>query len=501
MSGKRITAQQRALYMKFRQQDLTQSVSAAKAGISERSGRRIEKTPHSTSSARKWRTREDPFESIWSTELEPMLLDEPGLSGLTLWEYLDDNYPGIYPYSGLRTLQRRVKHFRHTQGPSPEVIFRQSVPIGLQGLSDFTRPDTPITIKGKPFEHLIYQFRLAYSGWRFAMVIQGGESYAALSEGLQNALRTLGGVPQEHRTDSLSAAYNNHHDKQDFTEHYLNLCENYGMKPTRNNLSIAHENGAIETVHGALKHRINQAIKLRGSDDFDSINDYQALIDRAIERLNRRTTAKTFEEKSVLRALPDDPYMDYTPCTVKVTSSSTITIKRVLYSVPARLIGANVEVRIHHDRLIGYLAQTKVFELTRIYPDRHAREKSIDWRHLIEALSRKPQAFRYSEHRAHLLPDDNYTAIWQVIDAELDPRDACKWMVYVLNMAAKSKDWRQLGQDLLSEVNIRIPSLVQLQSRQLPDTQAITPNHVNQHELAPYDLFIHNSQGALTCYH
>jgi hypothetical protein len=152
-------------------------------------------------------------------------------------------------------------------------------------------------------------------------------------------------------------------------------------------------------------------------------------------------------------------------------------------------------------KISTHLAQTKVFELTRIYPDRHAREKSIDWRHLIEALSRKPQAFRYSEHRAHLLPDDNYTAIWQVIDAELDPRDACKWMVYVLNMAAKSKDWRQLGQDLLSEVNIRIPSLVQLQSRQLPDTQAITPNHVNQHELAPYDLFIHNSQGALTCYH
>jgi len=184
LSGKRITAQQRALYMKFRQQDLTQSVSAARAGISERSGRRIEKTPHSTPSARKWRTREDPFESIWSTLLEPMLLDEPSLTGLTLWEYLDDNYPGIYPYSGLRTLQRRVKHFRHTQGPSPEVIFRQSVPIGLQGLSDFTRPDTPITIKGKPFEHLIYQFRLAYSGWRFAMIVQGGESYAALSEGL-----------------------------------------------------------------------------------------------------------------------------------------------------------------------------------------------------------------------------------------------------------------------------------------------------------------------------
>ncbi len=502
MSGKRITAQQRAFYMKFRQQDMTQSLSAAKAGISERSGRRIEKNTPSKSSSSKSRTRKDPFETIWPQVLEPMLLNESDLTGLTLWEYLDDNYPGIYPYSCLRTLQRRVKHFRHTQGPCPEVIFRQSIPVGLQGLSDFTRPNTKVTIKGEPFEHLIYQFRLAYSGWRFAMIVQGGESYAALSEGLQNALTTLGGVPEEHRTDSLSAAYNNHHDKQDFTEHYQKLCENYGMKPTRNNLGIAHENGAIETVHGALKHRIDQAIKVRGSADFSSISDYQAFIDQIVQRLNRRTSAKIIEEKAALRPLPDHGYMNYTPCMVKVTSSATITIKRVLYSVPARLIGAKIEVRVHHDRLIGYLAQTKVFELTRIHPNHHQREKSINWRHLIEALSRKPQAFRYSEHRDQLLPDDNYKSIWQLIDAKLESYDACKWMVYVLAMAAKREDWRQLGQDLLAEVKHSIPSLTQLQSRQLPDTQAVTDNQVKQHDLAPYDLFIHNSQGvAVSCYH
>ena len=139
MSGKRITAQQRAFYMKFRQQDITQSISAAKAGISERSGRRIEKNTPSKSSSSKSRTRKDPFETIWPQVLEPMLLGESSLTGLTLWEYLDDNYPGLYPYSCLRTLQRRVKHFRHTQRPCTEVIFRQSIPVGLQGLSDFTR--------------------------------------------------------------------------------------------------------------------------------------------------------------------------------------------------------------------------------------------------------------------------------------------------------------------------------------------------------------------------
>ena len=488
--------------MKFRQQDLTQSVSAAKTGISERSGRRIEKNPTGNCTPRQWRTRKDPYEAIWSTILEPMLIHEPTLTGLTLWEYLDDNYPNQYPYASLRTLQRRVKFFRHTKGPSQEVIFRQAMPIGIQSLSDFTRPDTPITIKGQIFEHLIYQFRLAYSGWRFAMVMQGGESYAALSEGLQNALMILGGTPQEHRTDSLSAAYNNHPDKQDFTQQYSNLCAHYGMKPTRNNLGVAHENGAIETAHGALKHRINQAIKLRGSHDFDSIKDYQAFVDKSTERLNLRTHSKILEEKAMLPALPLDRYMDYTFQTVKITSTSTINIKHVVYSVPANLIGARVNVHIHHDRILGYMAQTNVFELVRIYPkDHHERIRAIDWRHVIDALSRKPQAFRYSVHREDLLPDDNYKAIWQIIDAKLDAYDACKWMVFVLNMAAKHNDWRQLGQSLYEEIQTRIPPLTEMQSRQLPrQSSAHSVNHI-QHELAAYDQLIPSTTGATTCYH
>ena len=50
-------------------------------------------------------------------------------------------------------------------------------------------------------------FRLEYSGLCHAAVVLGGESYVALAGGLQDALWALGGVPKEHRTDSLSAAF------------------------------------------------------------------------------------------------------------------------------------------------------------------------------------------------------------------------------------------------------------------------------------------------------
>ena len=200
--------------MKSRQTGQSQEIAAAKAGISVRSGRRIEKHQRPRKQPRHWRTRQDPFEAVWEAELMPLLAGEPELTGTTLWEYLETQYPGQYPETLLRTLQRRVKHWRATQGPSKAVIFRQSVPAGHQGLSDFTHPRSIITIAGEPFDHLLYQFRLAFSGWRSVHIIRGGESYSGLADGLQNALHKLGGVPYEHRTDSLSSAYGNTADKR-----------------------------------------------------------------------------------------------------------------------------------------------------------------------------------------------------------------------------------------------------------------------------------------------
>ena len=196
MSGKRITQHQEILYMSARKSGKSQETAAAKAGISERSGRRIEKNGRQLASVnRHWRTREDPFTAIWETELAPLLESQPDLTGLTLWEYLEDKYPSQFSYTLLRTLQRRVKHWKATQGPDKPVIFRQSVPAGQQGLSDFSHPNSIITLKGKLFNHLLYQFRLAYSGWRYVQVTLGGESYSALADGLQSAFQLAGGSP------------------------------------------------------------------------------------------------------------------------------------------------------------------------------------------------------------------------------------------------------------------------------------------------------------------
>ena len=315
-----------------------------------------------------WRTREDPLAAVWEDLLEPMLRQEPRLMPTTLYEYLQEHYPGEYS-KVLRTLQRRVKAWKSVHGSAPEVMFELRHEPGMIGLSDFTElKGIEITINGKPFEHLIYHYRLAYSGWRYAQIIEGGESFIALSEGLQNALAASGGVPRQHRTDSLSAAYKNargQHRKV-LTQYYEELCDHYRLEPTRNNKGIAHENGSIESPHGHLKHRIKQALYLRGSFDFESIAAYQNFIDDSVEKLNRQVQTKFEEEQKLLQPLPKYRVPDYEVLTARVSRYSTIDVRCVLYTVPSRLIGRQLELHLYHNQIVGYLGKQVVVELPRV---------------------------------------------------------------------------------------------------------------------------------------
>ncbi len=177
--------------MTLRKTGLNQTICAAKAGFSPRSGRNVEhKDILSFESQKKvLKKHNDPLEGVWQATLVPLLEQVPYLTSWTLLEHLQDQYPGQYPDSILRTVQRRTSKWRALYGPERDIIFRQLHAPGRQGLSDFTSlKDIEITISGQSFKHLLYHFRLAYSNWSFIKVIQGGESFTALSKSLQEAL-------------------------------------------------------------------------------------------------------------------------------------------------------------------------------------------------------------------------------------------------------------------------------------------------------------------------
>jgi hypothetical protein len=502
MSGKHITQQQVRLYMNGRKQGQTQVQAGAKAGISERTGQRIDSGQVSAqeNKERHWRTRKDPFEEVWDSEVVALLEKQPALDATTLFEDLQDHHQGKFGNGKKRTFQRRVKAWKALHGPDKEVMFRQVQEPGRQGLSDFTQlKAVVVTIEGEPLAHRLYHFRLAFSGWSHLKVVLGGESYCALAEGLQEALWRLGGAPQEHRTDSLSAAYKNltADEQADLTERYEVLCAHYGMKPTRNNRGIGHENGAVESPHGHLKRRIEQALLLRGSSDFASLDAYRVWLDGIVRRFNRRCHEALEVERAQLNALPPRRTTEFTEQVVAVTTSSTIEVKRVLYTVPARLIGERLRLHIFDERIEGYVGSVRALTLPRVYAVSHERRaRRIDYRHIIASLARKPQAFRYSQLRDDLLPNATYRQIWTRIDAHLEPRAACKRIVGILALAARADCEQALGAYLLQRLAAgHIPTVHALEQRFDPQageaaSQALSISESLQHPLAVYDALL-----------
>ncbi|MBT2326292.1 IS21 family transposase, partial [Variovorax paradoxus] len=124
MSGPRITDQQVRLYMNTRKKK-SQELAAAKAGISERSARRIESaaTLPSQNPRRYWRSRADPFVQVWDTEVVPLLKAAPKLMAVTLLRKLQEDHPDRFSDGMLRTLQRHIRQWRAVQGPPKEVFF------------------------------------------------------------------------------------------------------------------------------------------------------------------------------------------------------------------------------------------------------------------------------------------------------------------------------------------------------------------------------------------
>ncbi|WP_228009033.1 hypothetical protein [Cyanobium sp. LEGE 06113] len=172
-------------------------------------------------------------------------------------------------------------------------------------------------MRGEPFPHLLFHYRLAWSGWAYGQVIHGGESFVALSEGLQNALAACGGVPRELRTDRLSAASRNRDGSYalDITPRYQALCAHYGLSPSRNNRGVAHENGIVEAPHGHVKRRLEQKLLLRGSCNFDEPAEYGELLAEVFSALTPPGSGATSRNSSIS--------VLWRPSVLRTTSCST----------------------------------------------------------------------------------------------------------------------------------------------------------------------------------
>ena len=410
--------------------------AAMKAGMDRKSGRKYRGStplPSERRGPRRWRTRTDPLAAVWP-EIEAQLVCEPGLQAITLLGWLQAVYPGVYPDGVRRTLERRVRIWKATHGPAKEVFFAQVHEPGRLGASDFTHMEgLSVTIAGQRFDHLVYHFVLTHSNWEHVTVCFS-ESFASLSEGLQNAWWALGGVPTRHRTDRMTLAVHADGQAEQFTARYRGLLAHYGVTGEATNPASGHENGDCEQSHRRFKDAVDQALMLRGSRDFARRVDYEAFLNALMQRRNTSRSAAFTSECAALGGLPARRLETTERKWVRVHRGCTIQVQNNLYSVPARLIGELVEVRIGVEEIEVWYAETLMQRMPRL---RGQRGHHIDYRHIIPWLVRKPGAFARYAYQADLYPTTIFRRAYDRMRAE-NPTAADRDYVQLLHLAAET---------------------------------------------------------------
>ncbi len=488
-----ITDNQVRKLMKLLGQGKTMEQASAKCGMDVKSARKyrdLDKQPSELQAERKrdWRTRSDPFIKEWPI-VTAFLEINPGLEAKTLFEHLQRQYPGRFSDGQLRTFQRKIKGWRATEGPAKEVYFPQVHKPGQLSQSDFTHMgELEVTIAGLPFDHLIYHFVLTYSNWEAGMVCFS-ESFESLSEGLQQALQKLGGVPEAHQTDRLSTAVNKPGNMEEFTSRYQGLLSHYGLTGRKIQAASPNENGDIEQRHHRFKRAVDQALMLRGNRDFSSRKEYDIFLENLFMQLNRNRQQRFQEEQRLLRPLPGKALPSCSKFTVVVGPSSTIRIKKNVYSVHSRLIGEQVVVRLYAEYLEVWYGQRFIEQIPRL---RGASKSRIQYRHIIDWLVRKPGAFANYRYHSDLFPTSRFRMAYDDLKKVHALSKAAKEYLQILKLAAKENELAvddalrylyEQGQPVSADT---VKSIVS--SGQKP--QPITDVEISEIILGSYDLLL-----------
>ena len=151
----------------------------------------------------------------------------------------------------------------------------------------------------------------------------------------------------------------------------------------------------------------------------------------------------------------------------------------MFYSAPARLIGQRLRVHLYDDRVEAWLGATHVVTHPRARTRGDGRRVHVvDYRHVLSALKRKPQALAGSVYRDGLFPRPEYRAAWEALNAVLPQRDACRRMVGLLALA----------HDEACEAELAALIVAALAAGRLPDPHALGRQIPRRERAAPADV-------------
>jgi hypothetical protein len=271
------------------------------------------------------------------------------------------------------------------------------------------------------------------------------------------------------------------------------------MMPTRNTKGVAHENGSIESPNGHLKRAIEDALLMRGSRDFEDLPSYRCFIDEIVGRINARNAKRIDVERESLRSLPARRTTDYEEVTLRVTSSGGFTLRKVFYTVPSRLIGHQLRIRLYDDRLELFLGGTLLMTLPR---GRAFRDGShghvVNYHHVIHSLRKKPMALMGLVYRDQLFPRQAFRDMFTAILERTGEKMACRMTVDLLALAHDRGCEAELAEHLEEDLSQhRTPDIPTLRALFGPSEDALPVVKVQMADLASYNRLVSNAASTL----
>ena len=487
-----MTDQQVKVIMKELSKHGNEGMAAAKAGVCRQTAakyRRLGKLPSEIKSRREWRTRPDPFAAAWP-EIEARLQEAPGLWARTLFEELQEHYPGQFQPGQLRTLHRRVQQWRalHGDDQAVEVFFPQQHRPGEAAQTDFTHTgELELTLQGELYAPLLCHVVLPYSNWQWACRCRS-ESLLALKHGIQEALFRLGRVPEWHQTDnSTGATHRVRTGQREFNREYLELMAHLGMKPRTIAVGQKEQNGTVEAQNGAFKRFLKQALLGRGSRDFASEAAFDVWLEGRLHQENHRRQARLQDELAVMPPLTVDRFPEFKELTVRVSQNSTINVLGNLYSVPPRLVQQSLRVQVYENHLAVFYGATWIQEMPRLIGRSH---HAIDYRHVIWSLVQKPGAFARYRYREALFPTLVFRRAYAALQAAHPGTAGDAAYLRLLHVAASTQEAEvQAALELVLEAG-QVPEPDRVRDLVRPATPVVPALAIPAVELVSYDALL-----------
>jgi hypothetical protein len=238
---------------------------------------------------------------------------------------------------------------------------------------------------------------------------------------------------------------------------------------------------------------------VRGSRDFADRPAYERFLRDLVHQRNHTRQQRFALERPALRPLPTAPLSPCRELRVVVSRFSTIQVLGNTYSVPSRLIGTTVTVRVRAETVEVYVGTSLTCTMPRL---QGRQQHAIHYQHVIWSLVRKPGAFAAYRYRDDLFPSLLFRRAYDQLRQHC-PGRADREYVRLLYLAASTAESEvETALSLLLDAEV-VPTFEAVRDLvRLPQVPALPALSTPVLNLATYDQLLPSAATAtLRCAH